>query len=440
MTTEDTANFSSPDSPRRRSLRDAPHVKFGLVPVLEEDSSLLQNISTGLPRLDLALSLPAEPRPSPLGLGLSRRYVDGNAGADDDIAAGVRRGEVTEIVGPKGQERRCWHTAGPICISRLQSILRERRERSPAEGEPSLADNKFNLEKLLHFRPASLAHLIALLSHPPRGFPPKSTGLIVVDSISCPFAAEFRPRLPKRLRGAELSHAEQTKLEKESSLYFSLIGSILSDLRRLAIRLNCATVVIHEMGSRVKTTRQPMLHEVISGFTWDAGIASSILLYWHWLPWRMRKQTGMKRVRIAEVRKIGGAGLAERSIRRIVPFTVEVGGPREILDEDSIAIAVPASQNIPDIASEKRKFDGMDSTPSHRLKVEPTIVITGPDDGDDDDEILDPLPGANEEDYEVPDSESDFERDDLISDGSNHVESETEILFQTLQDDSYLYD
>lgn len=72
------------------------------------------------------------------------------------------------------------------------------------------------------------------------------------------------------------------------------------------------------------------------------------------------------------------------------------------MDEESLSIA----QSTPYRAPEKRTRDGTTSSPdSHRPKLELTIEITRPNDVEDDDELLDPLPT---EDFEIPDSESDF--------------------------------
>ncbi|WEW59592.1 hypothetical protein PRK78_005066 [Emydomyces testavorans] len=452
MTSEDTAQFSSPENPRWRSFE---HTTFSKSDPISRNNG--GNIPTGLPRLDAALARPAEVRPSPFGLSLSQ--ADLCVGVDGGGSpAGVRRGEVTEIVGPRGsgktvlgmslaaevlrsQQTVVWiDTAGPLCVSRLKAFLNGKNERVLAEGQSSPAVDKDNyIEGLLYFHSLSLAHLMSLVCHSPRDFPPRNTGLIVIDSISCLFAAEFPPRLPKRLRKGNLTRGQQSKLDKESRLYFNLIGSLVSDLRRLALQLNCAVVVINEMASRFTSSRKPMLHEVITGFTWDSGISTSILLYWQWLPWKMRQQMRMKSVRIAEVRKVGGTGFAERSPKRIVPFVVENSGLQEFLDEESIFIDLPAKQSTSSSGLQKRKLEETDGTPDRqRLKLEPRIEAASPD--EDDEEILDPLPGANEEDYEVPDSESDFAADDIISIGSrtspNQVDSEAELLLQDLDDDA----
>lgn len=76
------------------------------------------------------------------------------------------------------------------------------------------------------------------------------------------------------------------------------------------------------------------------------------------------------------------------------------------MDEESIAVTQPTPYTPP----VKRKRDETTSSPEgHRIKLEPKIEVTGPNDDDDDDgDILDPLPAAEEEDLEIPDSESDF--------------------------------
>lgn len=159
---------------------------------------------------------------------------------------------------------------------------------------------------------------MALISFRTSGFPPQNTGLIVVDTISQPFT-EFPPRPPRHLRET-LNNKQKNKLDEENVIYYKHIASLLSSLCKLALQFDCAVVAINGMGTGFRPTGQPMLRKLISGYTWDKDVSTSILLYHHWLPLALREQTGMKSVRIAEVQKTGGKALCQR---KPVPFVIE---------------------------------------------------------------------------------------------------------------------
>lgn len=211
-----------------------------------------------------------------------------------------------------------------MCVSRLESLLRGQAAATPTEDEYSSLEKEDHLQRLWHFHPPSLAHLMALISYRPSGFPPQNTGLIVIDTISHPFT-KFPPRPPKHTWN-KLPNKQKDKLEEENRIYYKHISTLVSNLQKLAVHFNCAVVTINDMGTGFRKTGEPMLRELISGYTWNEGVSTSILLYWHWLPWELRKQTGMKSVRIAEVRKAGEKA-TQRLPKHIVPFVVEEVSP-----------------------------------------------------------------------------------------------------------------
>ena len=225
-------------------------------------------------------------------------------------------------------------TASPVCISRFRATLRYQIRRKKDSFSSSHMSKKTvqdqvdsALTRLLHFHASSLAHLIALISRPPPGFPPQDTGLIVIDNISTLFNSEFKSELPlARLRAPpQLQNSARrnnlTLAERQDRLRWKLIASILSSLRKLAVRLDSGVLAINEMGSRFRHGQRPMLHQALSGITWERGVAARVVLYFAWLPPRMRESLGgMTRVRIAEVLRVAGRGYAVRSAERVVPY------------------------------------------------------------------------------------------------------------------------
>jgi hypothetical protein len=92
-------------------------------------------------------------------------------------------------------------------------------------------------------------------------------------------------------------------------------------MRRLALQLDAAVVVVNQMGSRFRSDRVPMLHQALSGWTWESGLSSRVVLYFVWVPGRQRGRVGgMSRVRVAEVVAVASASRTKRRVA--VPYVV----------------------------------------------------------------------------------------------------------------------
>ncbi|PGG95942.1 hypothetical protein AJ79_09797 [Helicocarpus griseus UAMH5409] len=362
-------------------------------------------ISTGLPRLDAALALRSGLRPSPLGPGRGNGRTASQPAAS---TRGVRRGEVTEVMGPRGTgktafamgiaasvlqagQKVVWiDTAGPVNPTRLNDILeREKNTLLPDSSSPSHpAPSRENetgklLNQLLHFHPPTLAHLLALISHPPKVFPPNDTGLIVVDSISSLFTSEYRTRLPPKNRRPKFT-AINTETNEERTRW-KIIGNLVMNLKKLAAKFNCVVIAINEMASRFREGQPPVLHESLSGVTWDSGIATRIVLCWHWLPPRFRSRVRMKRVRLAEVVRTEKIGLLHGRSQRVVPFVIKKGGLYEFAPRHG-ATPLPLSIRTPVAhVRSKRKLDPAIGSPDarQRLRIDsaaaPDFKIEGSD-------------------------------------------------------------
>ncbi|OJD25219.1 hypothetical protein ACJ73_03414 [Blastomyces percursus] len=404
MTTqeEDIAKFSSPDEARQKKGRDYSLRAFGSVklspPSTREGDGA---VSTGLPRLDAALALRVGLRPSPLGPG---RNSQRDQGHQDAPAKGIKRGEVTEVIGPRGvgktsfamgiavrvlqaTQRVVWiaDTAGPLNPTRLKDICQRDRvsgfsdDSSEAASKGSRMDEILN--QLLYFHPPTLAHLLALISHSPKGFPPQETGLIVIDSISSLFTSEYRTKLPPQNRNPK--HRTTAEFKDERTRW-KIIGNLVMDLKKLAARLNCVVIVINEMASRFRGTQPPVLHEALSGITWDSGITTRIMLCWHWLPPKLRSRVSMKRVRFAEVVKAENVGLVHGRSLRILPFVIKKTGlhefsPRPCGTPLSISTRISRRPHVVHVQS-KRKLDHVigdrpDTSRKHRM--EPAATTPG---------------------------------------------------------------
>ncbi|KAK2732703.1 hypothetical protein FQN57_002493 [Myotisia sp. PD_48] len=315
-------------------------------------------ISTDLPSLDAALLSsspginrltnfsPTATTPSPSsqfdlpGWG----QLSLNLHADDaKPAEGVQRGEVTDIVGPRGcgkttlamvaaanvlksGETVVWiDTAGPICATRLEKILCSKINQS-LDSTSSTSNGGDLLKNLIHFQPTTLAHLMALISHPPPGFPPRNTGLVVLDSVSCLFGREFEPFLNPLEPQGKPGPGGKKILHKD--LRWSIIDNVVSSLKKMALRLDCAVIVTNEMISHINRGSKPRLYPAVAGWTWNLKSGTRMLIYWLRLPAEARRELQMTRVRVAEVRAYMGDPFP-RSTKRIVPFVINDVGINE---------------------------------------------------------------------------------------------------------------
>ncbi|KAK2799473.1 hypothetical protein FQN50_008445 [Emmonsiellopsis sp. PD_5] len=349
-THEDNAKFSSPEEVRHRPRPQGPSRTFGTLKSTPPSNRDRVAIPTGLPRLDAALALRSSGlKPSPLRPGRSHGFIPGQPTAS---TRGVRRGEVTEVMGPRGVgktafamgiaasvlqagQKVVWiDTAGPVNPTRFRDILQKDRNAStsdtdaPSPPQPKDISPDDLLKNLHHFHPPTLAHLLALISHPPKTFPPPETGLIVIDSISSLFTSEYRTKMPPKRKSTK-----PTAESKEERTRWKIIGNLAANLKKLATKLNCAVITINEMASRFRPGQPPVLHQALSGITWDAGVATRLILYWHWLPAEFRASVDvrMKRVRIAEVVRMERVELVAGRAGRIVPFVVMKTGLHEFI-------------------------------------------------------------------------------------------------------------
>ncbi|OAX82833.1 hypothetical protein ACJ72_02814 [Emergomyces africanus] len=391
MTTqeEDIIKFSSPDEARLKKGPEGRFLAFESVKLSPPSNPEGDRVvSTGLPRLDAALALLPGVRPSPLGPGRN----NGRIQIPSKDSRGIRRGEVTEVMGPRGvgktvfamgiaarvlQEKQkvVWiDTASPMNPTRFKDIL-QRDRTTPASGGGGPPEF---LNQLLYFHPPTLAHLLALISHPPKGFPPQETGLIVIDSISSLFTSEYRTKLPPRKRKSELTTTTESKDERSR---WKVIGNLVMNLKKLAAKFNCVVIVINEMASRFREKQPPVLHEALSGITWDSGVATRIVLCWHWLPPSLRSRVRMKRVRFAEVVKTEKFELVHRRMERIVPFVIKKTGLHEFTSSPygtplAINIRAPSRSHLLDLHSKRKLDHAMGCSPETRRKprVEPAAI------------------------------------------------------------------
>lgn len=219
-------------------------------------------------------------------------------------------------------------------LTAASSGLRGPRFREILAGSPPpeyenpperLAHNRSDdlLGDLHHFTTPTLAHLLALLTHESRSFPPEGTGLIVIDSISTLFAAAFpnngfdRKQAPDKLKRDADQWASNRKL--------TFMGDFVSKLGKLATTNNIAVLFTCQTATRIRADTGATLNPTISGTAWDSGISARIVLFRDWFFQSTEAPANnweyLPGVRFAGVLK--ASGVSYEGLGRIVSFTIE---------------------------------------------------------------------------------------------------------------------
>lgn len=175
-----------------------------------------------------------------------------------------------------------------------------------------------------HFTTPTLPHLLALCAHESSTFPPKGTGLIVVDSVSSLFAAAF----PRANDDSDTKQTPEKPKKNDAGQWaasrkWAVMGELVSKLGKLAATNNIAILLTCETTTRIRMETGAMLHPAISGIAWESGISARIVLFRDWLfdPAKSSSQEGyMPGMRFAGILKAGGVSF-ER-LEKIVSFLI----------------------------------------------------------------------------------------------------------------------
>lgn len=237
-------------------------------------------------------------------------------------------GRQVTSVGLESSTARCSHLAAAsfgLRGPRFKEIL----ARSPppeCENPPeSLAHNRSDdlLGDFHHFTTPTLAHLLALLTHESQSFPPKGTGLIVIDSISTLFAAAFpndgfdRKQVPDKLKRDADQWASSRKL--------TFMSDFVSKLGKLATTKNIAVLFTSQTATRIRADTGATLNPAISGTAWDSGISARIVIFRDWF-FQSAEVPGKDLEYLPEVRFAGvlkASGVSYEGLGRRVSFTIE---------------------------------------------------------------------------------------------------------------------
>jgi hypothetical protein len=178
-------------------------------------------------------------------------------------------------------------------------------------------------ERFHHCTAPTLAHLLALFTHPPSSFPPANTSLVVIDSLSTLIDDAYPRNADNR---ASRNKGEQAKWAAARKL--PVINELISTLSRVAAMHDIALLVACQTATRIRGASRALLVPSISGSVWEDGISTRLVLFRDWAPVR-GKTTDVDVGRLRKARFIGlvkanGVTLAnEGGVGNVVPFAIE---------------------------------------------------------------------------------------------------------------------
>ncbi|KAJ5790248.1 uncharacterized protein N7518_007259 [Penicillium psychrosexuale] len=270
----------------------------------------------------------------PIATGLARLDEALNDLPDQRNQGGILRGHVTEIFGPPGAGKTSlalniacnalrdgkvvWIVPRVSCAA----LLTPSDTGCPLPGL-RLEEMSVNLDDFVYFRAHTLAHLIALLARPPKGFPPPETNLIVVDSVSNLFPAYFSSAQELKDQPTEGKFGDKTHLQWLINRKWNIASELAMHLARLAAK-NIAVLAINQARTEIKGQSHAVLQPLLSGSAWEASVQTRIAVY-----------RDLPDERFAEVEKRAGKPLPEQA-GLLVAFRIEPDGLYETEGKESL--------------------------------------------------------------------------------------------------------
>ncbi|KAH9236746.1 hypothetical protein K456DRAFT_1831500 [Colletotrichum gloeosporioides 23] len=291
---EDVSSFDLPSTHRLPTVSAAQ--------VLEDlDDDLSRHVSTGIKRLDEALS--------------SDDTVDTSG---SKRSGGILRGQVTEVWGPPGTGKtalglmRSQDCAYSLCGQRLSAVIDAAEQARISENnQPASLDR----DKITHYTCPSLPHLVALLCRPAAATIPTSTALVVIDSLSALVNHAF-PKAPDGRKAPVPGKGPSLSAKRLQALQY-----IVGALQKLAATRNCAVVVLSQCATKMQSERSPTLIPSINAGVWEQGVSTRVVLFRDWV-W---KDGSPSSVSFAGVQKLDGKAEPD-TMQSAAAFRVEAAG------------------------------------------------------------------------------------------------------------------
>lgn len=109
----------------------------------------------------------------------------------------------------------------------------------PAYRASHVINTDDGLASICHFHAPTLAHLLALVLHPPKSLVDRRPALLIVDDISGPFTRQFPPGLDD-FKGIKPGSVNSQGKDTTSTKRNRCIGELAIGLRKLAGTYNIA--------------------------------------------------------------------------------------------------------------------------------------------------------------------------------------------------------
>jgi hypothetical protein len=123
-------------------------------------------------------------------------------------------------------------TSAPIPLPRLQELT------------------QIPLTNLIYFRTPTLPHLMSLLTHPPKDFPPQETSLLIVDSVSSLFPSYFPNAAELKERQSQGKITDKSQLQWLLNRKWNVSSDLAVHLARLASR-GIAVLAINQAHTKI---------------------------------------------------------------------------------------------------------------------------------------------------------------------------------------------
>ena len=220
---------------------------------------------------------------------------------------------------------RIWHLTETEDTSYMLDIrrLRDSLAHSPKQDGHSIGPSEDSLNRFNHFMAPTLSHLLALLVHSNPSFPPKETGLLVVDALSTSFNNAFAQA---QGRDAKASVKNNDVAQWAASRRWAVMADLISALVKLARTKSMAVILSSHTMTRIMHEGAASLQPAISGTAWEAGIHCRMLFFQDWQV-RAGDQSSQQQgemasdLRFVAVTKINGNSL--QGFGEVVPFTID---------------------------------------------------------------------------------------------------------------------
>jgi hypothetical protein len=173
------------------------------------------------------------------------------------------------------------------------------------------------VKNLIHIRAQSLPHLLAVLLHPPPGFPPEDCNLLVIDSASGLFPSYFPNPTELRARLGQSKPVDKNQVQWLMNRSSNVTSDLANQLVKLATTNQMAVLALNQTRTRIKGQPRATLCPVLAGGSWESSINTRLVLY------RDFADHSSESVRFAEVMKKSGKILTLRLEENIIPFVID---------------------------------------------------------------------------------------------------------------------